>query len=149
MELRPFLKEDFDTYCTWYADPDLNRELGPMDNEWLEYVLNESPPKEFSFFEDGSLVAVIGTEAPETGEDSTWYITAIAVNPAMKRKGIGKRALQLLLEHHSARDNPPKAWIAWVSLNNSVAKFFFTELGWSGAVKTDANDMYQFRLEMN
>lgn len=149
MEIRPFSKKDFATYRSWYADPDLNRELGPMDDQWLEFVLGESPPKEFSFLEDGNLVAVIGTAAPESQSDATWYITAIAVDPSRKRKGVGKQALQMLIQHHAELANTPQVWIAWVGLSNQTAVAFFEELGWIKNVETKTDDMYQFRLEMS
>lgn len=148
MEMRNFLREDYQTYLAWFEDPDLNRELGPMDNQWLEYVLNESPPKEFCFFEDEQLVAVVGTEVPASKAETTWYVTSIAVNPTMKRQGIGKHALQLLIETHSLRENPPKTWIAWVDQSNSAARKFFKELAWKESVKPDNDDMFQFRLEV-
>ena len=86
MEIRPFEREDFDAYLSWFVDSDLNRELGPMDEEWLTYVMNEQPRKEFSFLEGGILIAVIGTELPMQG-NFTWYITNIAVDPSRRRQG--------------------------------------------------------------
>lgn len=120
-----------------------------MDDQWLEFVLDESPPKEFSFLEDGNLVAVIGTAAPESPSDATGYITAIAVDPSRKRKGVGKQALQMLIQHHAELANTPQVWIAWVGLSNQTAVAFFKELGWIKNVETKTDEMYQFRLEMS
>ncbi len=149
MKMRPFSRDDFETYRSWYTDPELNHQLGPMamGDVWLEYVLQESPPKEFSFFENGALVAVIGIESPEAGR-STHYITAIAVDPANKRKGIGRRALAILIDEHSQNIEPPTKWVAWVDESNGIARSFFTELNWVQADERDSDDMLKFSLEM-
>lgn len=39
LELMQFTNEHFAEYASWFADPDLNRQLGPMDDAWLELVL--------------------------------------------------------------------------------------------------------------
>lgn len=148
MEMRPFVREDFETYRLWFVDPVLDRELGPMDHDWLEYVLSESPPKEFCFFENDKLVAVIGTESPEP-ETASWYITAIAVDPARKRQGIGRRAVETLIENHSTQTSAPQEWIAFVSKTNIGARSFFRELNWFESVEAEPDDMFKFSLEMN
>jgi ribosomal protein S18 acetylase RimI-like enzyme len=148
MEMRPFVREDFEPYRLWFVDPVLDRELGPMDNHWLEYVLNENPPKEFCFFENDKLVAVIGTELPEP-ETASWYITAIAVDPTRKREGIGRRAIETLIENHSTQTSAPQKWTAFVSKTNIGARRFFRELNWFESVEAEPDDMFKFSLEMN
>lgn len=147
MEMRPFERSDFNAYLAWFADTNLNKELGPLDEEWLAYVLSECPPKEFCFLENGELLAVIGTESPNQN-DCTWYITNIAVNPSRIRQGFGKQALEMLIQHHTKQKEPPRKWIAWVDKHNSSATRFFVELGWVENVKPDTNDMFEFSLEM-
>ena len=148
MKMRPFVRDDFEIYRLWFVDPVLNRELGPMDSKWLEYVLNENPLREYCFFENDDLVAVIGTELPEPGTAS-WYITAIAVDPTRKRQGIGRRAIETLIENHSTQTSAPQEWIAFVSKTNIGARSFFRELNWFESVEAEADDMFKFSLEMN
>jgi RimJ/RimL family protein N-acetyltransferase len=147
MEMRHFQKSDFEAYRSWYADPDLNRELGPMDEQWLEHVLNENPPRQFAFIEDDVLVAVIGTAGPEPDE-TAWFITDFAVNPGKKRTGIATRALKLLIERHRHHSPQPRSWIAWVDATNVPALEFFLRLGWNQSKQPDVENMFQLSLEM-
>jgi hypothetical protein len=53
LQIRKFLREDFPEFRTWFADPELNRRLGPMeeDDEWLD-VLSQQDAIEYSIFRD-------------------------------------------------------------------------------------------------
>ena len=42
LEFRRFQEEDYPEYASWFTDPELNRRLGPIDQDWLEAVLCES-----------------------------------------------------------------------------------------------------------
>lgn len=144
--MHPFNAADFDTYRSWYDDPELNRTLGPLDDEWLDHVLGESPPRQFSFFEEGKLVAVLGIEGPKPGE-STWYITDIAVDPSCKRDGVGQRVLSMLLETYAQDEDPPESWIAFVDAENEPALQFFSSMGWTRSKGVDKDNFYQLFLE--
>ena len=105
LELRQFSKEYFAEYASWFADPDLNRQLGPMDDAWLELVLRggEMPGDEtWAVLRDGELVAVV--EALVDAENPASYtIGAVATKPALRRQGIGTFSLQHVLDLHKSR----------------------------------------------
>lgn len=145
--MRHFERKDFEAYRSWYADPDLNRELGPMDEQWLEHVMNETPRRQYSFIEDEVLVAVIGTEGPRPNE-TAWFITDIAVHPDKKRNGIATQAINMLIEKHREYSPHPESWIAWVDAKNSAALDFFQRQGWNLSEQPDVENMLQLSLEM-
>ncbi|WP_187360162.1 hypothetical protein [Chitinolyticbacter meiyuanensis] len=58
MLLRHFAASDFPEYCRWFGDAELNAQLGPMDEEWLAYVLADRDGTQYSVVHDGALVAV-------------------------------------------------------------------------------------------
>lgn len=39
-ELNRFQQEHYAEYAAWFADPELNRHLGPIDQEWIDAVLS-------------------------------------------------------------------------------------------------------------
>jgi len=65
-ELKQFQPEYFAEYASWFVDPELNRQLGPMDPAWLEVVLSqpESAGVTWAAFRGMELVA---SEADEQG----------------------------------------------------------------------------------
>lgn len=142
-----FKSDDFEAYCSWFEDPDLSRILGPFDDEWLDHVLSEDPPKQFSFFANNKLVAVIGVEQPKRGE-SAWYITDIAVDPKRQGQGLGRRALNLLFNTFNQKANEPDSWIAFVDAMNQSALGFFESQGWARSAGVDNDNFYQLSLEM-
>lgn len=42
MQIRPFQAEDIPPYESWFDDPVLYAQLGPMDRYWLEQVLKDA-----------------------------------------------------------------------------------------------------------
>lgn len=87
MEVRRFQAGDFAAYRRWYADPLLDRHLGPMDDEWLADVLADTNGEEWAVLADGVLLAVVGlTPDPEVG---CWVITDFAVDPRRRGQGWG------------------------------------------------------------
>jgi GNAT superfamily N-acetyltransferase len=105
LEFRQFGKEHFVEYASWFADPDLNRQLGPMDEAWLELVMRGgevSGDETWAVLCDGQLVAVV--EALVDSEHPASYtIGAVATNPVLRRQGIGTRSLQHVLDLHKSR----------------------------------------------
>lgn len=105
LELMQFTNEHFAEYASWFADPDLNRQLGPMDDAWLELVLRggEMPGDEtWAVLREGELVAVI--EALVVAEDLASYtIGAVATKPMLRRQGIATWSLQHLIDLHQSR----------------------------------------------
>ena len=58
--LRLFEAADFPAYRAWYADAELDAHLGPMDEDWLTFVLADKDGRQFSYLAQEKLVAVIG-----------------------------------------------------------------------------------------
>lgn len=71
-----FTRDDFREYLRWFADPALNRRLGPLDEAWLEHVLADVTGLQLSFFLAGALVAVAGIALPPT-PDLPYGITTL------------------------------------------------------------------------
>lgn len=140
---RPFQRRDFDEFRSWFIDPLLQKTLGPMDEEWLEYVLAESPPAQFSFFVDDSLVAVIGISFP-VQEHPYFVVTDVAVLPAKRRQGIAAKAISLLQDSFVDTEFCNHQWHACVEPDNSGGKAFFDSLGWQRDTRIQ-NDMYYYR----
>ena len=125
LEVLPFKREHFEEYQTWYADEQLNRELGPMDAEWLEAVLSEVPPSQFVFRDNGRTVAVAGITRP-TSEHDYFVITDVAVNPKLRRGGIGTQVIDQLVRYV----NQEAAWATFIDEENWIARCFFESIGW-------------------
>lgn len=150
LEFRKIQKEDFPEYLGWFKDADLNKQLGPLeeDDEWFTYVLNEQKGLTdlagctYSVFQNKKLVSVIGIAYPDK-EEPTYTITSIAVKPFLRSRGIGKMILEKVMELH-----PPKEgeyWRAFVSQKNPKAVVFFENNGWRCVSKSpENNDMYSF-----
>lgn len=96
MRYARFTRADFATYRQWFVDAELNRQLGPVDEDWLEYVLADEAGMQFSFFVGDELLAVAGVVVPSTPDDP-YVITDLAVQPGRRRQGIGSEALARLL----------------------------------------------------
>lgn len=135
MQMRLFEAHDFPIYQSWFQDPWLQQALGPMDEDWLSYILQDKTGAQFSFLEKEALNCVIGlTWASETHPEN--IITDIAVRPDLRGHGLGKQALNLLISQQ--QNGHP--WIAYVEQNNSKAAAFFDRLGWQKSME----DMLRF-----
>lgn len=126
--LRPFRQSDFPVYRRWFEDPWLNRALGPIDEDWLEYVLNETDGAQYAAFEQKELVAVAGLKWGDP-EHPYQVVTDLAVAPHRRRCGIGRQTLTALFRQAgpSAYDH----WVAYGSQDNFGARKFLKRLGWS------------------
>ncbi len=126
MEIRIFERGDFPEYRSWYQDEVLSGALGPMDDEWLEAVLAESPPAQYSCWVDGELGAVVGI-ARGGAQDARWVVTDVAVRPDLRGRGLGRLALEGIFRIEGAER---REWVAFVQAQNQGANQFFTTLGW-------------------
>lgn len=125
--IRRFTRDDWGWVQKWFEDETLNNELGPLDEEWLEYVLAEESGVQLVYCEaDGSPAALVGCVWDPAGIEHG--ITDLAVNPSRRNKGVGRRALNETL----AWSGHPRSkhWVAFVDPENSVAFSFFVALGW-------------------
>ena len=102
--LKRFQPEHYAEYASWFADPELNRRLGPIDADWLEAVLSQ-PEREgmtWAALRGAELVAVVET-ALDPERRLPAVITAIATRPALRRQGIGSRVLAQVLALHRSQ----------------------------------------------
>ena len=150
LDFKLFQKEDFSEYLSWFQDSDLNKQLGPMeeDDEWFTYTLNEQKGLTefegctYSVFQNKNLVSVLGIEYPDK-ESPTYGISSFAVKPSLRSRGIGKMVLKSLMKLHPLKKG--QYWIANVNEKNPKAKLFFENNGWISTTKPpDNNGMYLF-----
>ncbi len=138
LQVRRFRAEDFPTYRVWYADAVLDRQLGPLDDEWLAHVLADTEGEQWVGVAAGVLVAVLGL-VPDAEHD-TWVITDIAVDPARRGQGWGRRIVQAVLALPAL---PPRhRWRAFVAEDNPQAQGFFEALGWQRLCAPSADDPF-------
>ena len=135
IEHRPFRRDDFEDFRSWFADDRIQNSLGPLDQEWLDCVLAEQPPAQFSFFVNNELVAVAGIVRPNH-EHPYFVITDLAVHPTKQRTGIGASVVQILQNHFQISDGL-NSWKAFVALDNLGAQEFFSNLSWNRCANKD------------
>lgn len=136
---RRVTRTDWDWISRWYRDPELNHRLGPLDATWLEHVLTEHEGAQLVIENTaGTPVALVGCVWDSTGTGHA--ITDLAVDPKLRRHGIGRRALAAVL---SWQGHPrTQRWTAFVEPENLTAFDFFTAIGWAHAGLTDG--MHRF-----
>ncbi|MBG9885553.1 hypothetical protein ABE10_02920, partial [Bacillus toyonensis] len=101
----------------WYADPVLDRELGPLDEEWLEAVLAEHDGVQLVLEEDGEPAGLVGVVWGH--DDLPHAITDIAVDPARRGEGLGRRVVQAVQRWKDVPDD--RAREAYVDPDNLAA----------------------------
>lgn len=143
LTVRSFVATDFEDYRRWYEDTELNEQLGPMDDAWLDYVLSDSEGAECVCLDGERMVAVVGLAIdPEQG---AWVITDIAVDPTLRRQGLGRRAVEAVMAQ--PQFSSPSTWLAYVMSDNPAAHRFFSSLGWAETCDPSDDEMTLFRLE--
>ncbi|RLV56152.1 GNAT family N-acetyltransferase [Aeromicrobium phragmitis] len=142
--LRRFTAEDWPWLRAWYADPQLNAQLGPLDEDWLHHVLAEHDGVELVASHREAPVAVVGC-VWGTGEHPDHVITDLAVAPGRRREGWAAAAVQEFLAWPGHLDAP--AWRAYVESGNQVAFAFFESLGWAltETAEERGDDLHLFR----
>ena len=118
LEFKRFQREHYAEYASGFADPELNRHLGPVDEIWLEAVLSQPEPAGVPWvvFRGIELVAVVETVFdPE--RRLPVGITAIAVEPGLRRQGIGTIVLRQILSLHKSKGIVEH--VVYVSIHNS------------------------------
>lgn len=126
-DVRPLVRADWAWVQAWFTDATLDRELGPLDEEWLEHVLADREGVELVVADGtGTALALVGVAWDPDGR--AHGITDLAVDPARRRTGIGGLALAAVTAWPG---HPPSAgWIAFVDPDNAPAFAFFTGQGW-------------------
>lgn len=141
---RQFMETDFLDYESWFVDAELNRQLGPIDCEWLAYILADSEGAEYSFLLNQELIAVAGVHFP-TAEHNYCYITDIAVHPKLRRQEIGKRIIKQLQAQPSLQ--LVKNWKAGAAINNIAAAKLLESLGWEKSFQAhDSDDLIIYEV---
>ncbi len=140
-----FTKHHFPEYLSWFKDPELNKHLGPMqeNDEWLTFVLDqqlgltETKGQTYSVFHEDKLVGVIGIDFPDINTDA-FVISSLAVRPVYRGTGIGKAILKKITEilPYTAEH----FLITYVSDDNGKALEFFLKNGWSCISKPPENN---------
>ncbi|WP_299453883.1 GNAT family N-acetyltransferase [uncultured Pigmentiphaga sp.] len=138
LHLRRFVAEDFATYRHWYADALLDQHLGPMDDEWLAHVLTDTEGEQWAALAGEALVAVVGLSLDP--EHEAWVISDLAVDPARRGQGWGRKALLGLLALPAMQQRPN--WRAYVADDNPGAQAFFDALGWQRLLAPSADDPF-------
>lgn len=133
LRLRPFLREDFEWFAPWFADPELDAQLGPIDAEWLEAVLGDTRGEQLVAEESdgpraGEAVAVIGLVWAGPGHPEI-TVSDLAVRPELRRSGVARRVLDALSERDFS--DPGHGLLAYVDPENPAAQALFTGLGWA------------------
>ena len=142
-QLAHFQKRHFQTYQQWFVeDAELNRFLGPMDEEWLEHVLHEQHGYQYVWEAQGQLLAVAGIHLPNA-EHPYYVLTDISVNPLLRRSGTGSMMLRFILTAH-----PPEGniyWVTYVDCDNKVTQEFFSKQSWSVEEALSSADLIAYR----
>ncbi|MDH4985308.1 GNAT family protein [Aminobacter anthyllidis] len=98
MSFRPFRRDDLATYAAWFDDEEVARRVSFPDADWFNYVMDPSSIAH-------AVVAVrTPSEAPlavlQYDEEAEGGINLlIAVDPARRGQGFGKRILAAFVEH--------------------------------------------------
>ena len=121
LQFRRFQLEYYAEYAAWFVDPELNRHLGPMDQDWLAAVLSEpeSMGMTWAVFRDNEMVAVVETFF-DSENDSAAVITALAAKPNLRRQGIGTAVLRIILSHHKHKGITKH--VVYVSIDNEAGQ---------------------------
>lgn len=142
MELRRLTREDWSWVQEWFQDEELDDELGPLDEEWLDYVLEQQDGVQLVAVEDGEPVALVGCVWSPDGRERHG-ITDIAVSPRHRRSGLGRRAAAAVTGW--AGHPSGGGWMAFVDPENENAFAFFHALGWTFRGLDDS--MYRFEMD--
>nr|WP_313372438.1 GNAT family N-acetyltransferase [Brucella intermedia] len=126
MQLRKLRRDDWTWIQTWFQDECLNRALGPLDQEWLNYVLTQHDGIQLIAEIDGEPVGLIGCQWDRQGKQHG--ITDFAIAPAKRQRGLGGRVLAGVVDW--AGHPSTASWVAFVDPQNLGAQKFFSVLGW-------------------
>ena len=136
--------QEFVNYQSWFEDKVLAATLGGIDEEWLDYILEDTTGEEYAVRRGSELVAVVGVVLP-TVVDNYFVISNIAVRPDLRGTGLASEVLQgLLLRTTLSID---QFWLAYVSPNNKIAQAFFKKNNWQLKADSLKEDMLRYRAK--
>ena len=140
LRLRNFTAADYPAYADWFTDEVLNRELGPIDEEWRDYVLSDTTGRQLVLTRGEESIGSAGLQPPD-GEHPAYVITDIAVRPDLRRTGVGRDILHLLYREFQL--DPGQYWLCFINRENWSARKFFERQGWS-FVRSEEADMLRY-----
>ena len=127
LDFRPFSRSDYPEYLSWFEDERIDAALGPLDKEWLEYILSTNEGADYAVYSENDLVAVIGILIA-TKDRPYSVITNLAVDPRLFRTGIGSAVLAALYRLHPLQ--LVNRWVAYVAEENRGTQKFFEKNRW-------------------
>ena len=146
LSFRQFQVGDFAEYKAWFADPELERWLGPLDDEWLAAVLSKRAADGATrlVLDGNAFVAVVETSLHPENE-SLAAVTGLAVNPDLRGQGIGKAVLREVLALH--RREGRLEHLAYIREDNETARRCFERSGFVPVTLTPNGEGFlEFRL---
>jgi N-acetylglutamate synthase-like GNAT family acetyltransferase len=136
-----FSARDFKTYKAWFKDKTLQKTLGYIDKEWLDYILTDQTGIEYSVFQNQQLIGVIGLNYPNETEKS-YVISNIALQPNLKNRGLGSKMLKAFMQKITLK--PEEYWVSYVENFNFNAQHFFEKNGWTKINEVDEMIRYEY-----
>lgn len=127
IELREIGENDWSWLINWFRDPWLNRELGPLDQAWLQHVINNSDGVELVAEISEQPIGMIGI-AWADNTHPFHGITDLAISPKLRRRGLGRRVLKQAMKWPG--HPPTKGWIAFVNKENTPSARLLLSVGW-------------------
>ena len=129
----PFTADLYPAYAAWFSDPELNHHLGPMDTDWLKWVLAHEGTDEQTraVYRGDALVGVTEVVIDRSGDFPVAVISAVSVQPTLRGQGIGLEIMrQVIVDYHRAGIRRFRAQIA---LSNIRSLRLFARLGFAPA----------------
>ncbi len=117
----------------WFRDPEVDRWLGPLDDDWCAHVETETTGVQLVVENGRRPLALVGVEWDPLGDRHA--VTDVAVDPSRRRSGVGRAALGAALAWPG--HPPATGWVAFVDPDNAAALGFFAALGWTAGVLDD------------
>lgn len=144
LSFRRFHQDDYPEYAAWFSDPELNRPLGPMDDDWLAAVLLEGDLGEmWAVFLNTEMVGVVGAVF-DPNHKLPVGITEIAVKAARRRQGLAKAIFEKLLAEHQQRGLT--SHMAFIRTTNRASRQLFQGLGFVAVSEPDEHGFIEYRL---
>lgn len=139
-----FQEQHYPEYAAWFSDPELDHQLGPMDEEWLSAILAEKEDEGITWavlFEQ-EMVGVIETVFdPQNLMPAA--ITAIAVKPTRRRQGFARAIFdKILLDDHRKGIN---CHICYIHQGNAASRNLCEGIGFTAVSEPDNNGYIQYQ----
>jgi GNAT superfamily N-acetyltransferase len=141
LTLRHIAKTDWSWLEEWFRDPWLNRDLGPMDRDWLAHVLEDRGGVQLVAETGVGPAALIGVTWAERGRPYH-VVTDLAVAPAQRRKGVGRASLTACLAWDG--HPPTQHWRGYVARQNPAPAHLLATMGWTEIAPMGALRSFQW-----